>query len=133
LSIKKGGENMILLNFSGHPAPRGTEEMDVVDIPPVIANPTPAEINKKVQALVDQVCEDKNVKEAIARGEYQVLLPGYSPLATALMAELAGRTGRLPTVRWGIRRREKFYISSPCQLQAQRTAARVRRMEEMSE
>lgn len=123
---------MILLNFSGHPAPRGSEEMNVYDIPPVIANPMPAEVNKKVQELVEHACENGKVKEAVERGEYQVLLPGYSPLAAALISELAGRTGRLPTIRWAVRRRDKYYLSPPCRLQANRTAARARRVEEVS-
>ncbi len=123
---------MLLLNFSGHPAPRGTDKdkMDVIDLPPVITNPLPIEVNKSVQTLVDEACNDEKVREAIVRGEYQVLLPGYSPLAAALISELAGRTGRLPTVRWGVRRRDKYYLSPPCRLQANRTAARARRMEE---
>jgi len=118
---------MILLNFSGHPAPRGTEDMEVIDIPLVIANPLPSEVSAKARAVVDMACKDEKVRECIARGEYQVLLPGYSPLAAALISELAGRTGRLPTVRWAIRRKDKYYISPPCRLQANRTAARVRR------
>lgn len=118
---------MILLNFSGHPAPRGSEQMDVVDFPPVISNPTPAEINKKAQELASLACKNKKIQEAVLRGEYHILLPGYSPLAAALISELAGRTGRLPTVRWGMRRRDKYYLSPPCCLQATRTGAKAKR------
>lgn len=118
---------MILLNFSGHPAPKGADEMEIIDFPPVIANPMPKDVNEKVKDLVDKACQSEKIRQAIETGEYQILLPGYSPLTAALISELAGRSGRLPTVRWAVRRRDKYYISPPCRLQANRTAARAKR------
>ncbi|RJO60693.1 MAG: hypothetical protein C4542_08465 [Dehalococcoidia bacterium] len=117
---------MILINFSGHPVPiRGAEKVSIVEIDLPVVSPTTGAILTAARRMFDEA--EERVAEAIARGEYQMLLPGYAPLAAALITESAGRSGRLPAVRWTIRRGNKYVCTPPLNLQAARTAARGRR------
>lgn len=122
-----GGGSMILLNFSGHPAPRGIEGLCVVEVEIPSVTPTPPGVTGAARQMFDEAGSRPEVAEAVSRGEYQMMLPGYAPLAAALITESAGRTGRLPTVRWTVRRRSKYICTPPVDLQAARTAARGRR------
>jgi hypothetical protein len=118
---------LYLVNFSGHPAPHGAEIFPVVEISPPKAAPVAPEVAAAALKMLAQIEEDPAVAEALRRGEVQLVLPGYSPLATALVAAAAGRMGRLPSVRWGIRRRNKYVLSAPLDLQEIRNGARAGR------
>lgn len=119
---------MYLVNFSGHPAPRGAESFAVVEAAlPSKSAPVAPEVAAAALEMLAQIEKNPAVAEALRRGEAQLVLPGYSPLATALVAAAAGRMGRLPSVRWGIRRRNKYVLSAPLDLQELRNGARAGR------
>lgn len=111
----------ILFNLSGHPAPVGSpEDVITLAIPNVVMSPE--KIAEAAKALVDQLPED-----IVARGQYEVLLPGMAPLAAAVLAVLHGRSGFFPAIRFSVRRDEGFVISEPLDLQDLRLAAREKR------
>ncbi|MGB9886491.1 MAG: CRISPR-associated protein Csx15 [Moorellales bacterium] len=119
---------LYLINFSGHPAPRGAEGFLVVDVPsPSKSAPLVPEVAAAALEMLGRTEEDPAAAEALRRGEAQLILPGYSPLATALVAAAAGRMGRLPSVRWGIRRRNSYVLSAPLDLQGLRNRMRANR------
>lgn len=115
---------MRLINFSGHPAPRGAEMFVVTDVPPLQVAPVAPEVAGAARGMLAGAEKDPGLKDALLRGEVQLILPGYAPLAAALVAVAAGRAGRLPCVRWGVRRRNKYVLSAPLDLQELRNGAR---------
>lgn len=118
---------MYLINFSGHPAPRGSEGFEVIEVPSLEIAPIAPEVAAVAEALVKGAAGLPGVDEALRRGEAQVLLPGYSPLAVAVAAAAAGIMGRMPSVRWGIRRKNGYVLSAPLDLQGLRNRMRTAR------
>lgn len=111
----------VLFNLSGHPAPIGSPE-GTITIPIPNVTMTPEKIAEAAEALVDQLPDD-----IVTRGQYEVMLPGMTPLAAAVLAVLHGRTGCFPVIRFSVRRNGGFVLSEPLDLQNLRLAARERR------
>jgi len=117
----------ILLNLSGHPAPRGAEEAfdKVVSIPVPNVDLGRAEaIKEAAQSLVKQALEDAELKEALRRGEAAVILPGASVLAGTVLAVLEGFSGTLPKLFWAVRTEGGFTLSEGLDLSELRLAGR---------
>lgn len=113
---------MLLVNLSGHPAPRGSEGFEVFDVP--VANvPVSAEgIAAAATDLVGGVLATH--REEVMRREFQVILPGMTPLAAAVLAQLHGVAGHFPAIRFAVKGETGFRLSEPMDLQALRTSAR---------
>lgn len=111
----------VLFNLSGHPAPMGSPE-DTVTVPVPNVVMAPDKISEAATVLVDTLPED-----VVARGQYEVILPGMTPLAAAVLAVLHGRTGCFPMIRFSSRRDGGFVLSEPLDLQNLRLAARESR------
>ena len=120
----------ILLNLSGHPAPRGAEEafdkVCSVKVPNVDLSRAEA-VAEAAKNLVAQVLEDVEAKEALLRGEAAVLLPGASALAGPVLAVLLGFSGTLPEIRWAVRTEGGFVLSPALDLANLRLAGRAMR------
>lgn len=113
---------MLLVNLSGHPAPRGSEAFAVCDVP--VAN-VPVSARGVAAAATDLLGKVLAAhREEVMRGEYQVLLPGMTPLAAAVLALLHGVAGHFPAIRFAVKGETGFRLSEPMDLQALRTSAR---------
>ena len=120
----------ILLNLSGHPAPRGAEEAfdKVVSVPVPNVDLGRAEaIKEAAQGLVKQALEDAEVEKALRHGEVAVILPGASALAGPVLAVLLGFSGTLPEIRWAVRTEGGFVLSPALDLANLRLAGRAMR------
>ena len=120
----------ILINLSGHPAPRGAEEAfdKVVSVPvPTVDLARKEALAEAAQSLVSQALEDAEVKEALLRGEAAVILPGSSALAGTVLAVLEGVSGTLPELRWAVRDKGVYLLSEGLDLATQRVAGRALR------
>jgi len=120
----------ILLNLSGHPAPRGAEEafekVFSVEVPNVDLSRKRA-LAEAAQSLVSQALEDAEAKEALLHGEAAVILPGASALAGAVLAVLVGVTGTFPVLHWAVRTEGGFALSEGLDLSELRLAGRALR------
>ena len=117
----------ILLNLSGHPAPRGAEKAfdKVVTVPvPTVDLGRAEAIKEAAQSLVKQALEDAELKEALRRGEAAVILPGASVLAGTVLAVLEGFSGTLPKLFWAVRTEGGFTLSEGLDLSELRLAGR---------
>lgn len=113
--------------MSGHPAPKGaTEEFEtVVDVPVPNAPFTSRGIATTAGALVAEA--EKASGGAVAWGDFEVMLPGLTPLAAAVLACLHGKSGAFPSVRFAVRTDGGFVLSDPLDLFTLRLSARARR------
>lgn len=116
MELLKGGETMVLLNLSGHPAPEGSEEefssIVSVDVPNVDMSDGEA-VKETAVNLVEQVLEKAETEqvEALLKGEAALLPPGASTLALAVHAVLSGLVGDSLNLRWAVRTEEGFELS----------------------
>ena len=120
----------ILVNLSGHPAPRGAEGAfdKVFSVPvPTVDLARKKALAEAAQSLVSQALEDAEVKEALLRGEAAVILPGASALAGAVLAVITGISGTFPEIRWAVRAEGGFVLSEGLDLATQRVAGRALR------
>ena len=119
----------ILLNLSGHPAPRGAEEafeVYSVKVPNVDLSRSEA-VAEAAESLVRKALEEAEVKEVLLRGEAAVILPGASALAGAVLAVLLGFSGTLPELFWAVRTEGGFVLSEGLDLGELRLAGRALR------
>jgi len=103
----------ILVNLSGHPAPRGAEEAfdKVVSVPVPNVDLGRAEaIKEAAQGLVKQALEDAELEDVLRHGEAAVILPGASVLAGPVLAVLEGFSGTLPELFWAVRAEGGFVL-----------------------
>ena len=124
----------LLLNLSGHPAPKGAEEVFEEVISVSVPNVDMAELTSVYEAarsLVRKALEsaDSKAKEAIRRGEAAVILPGASALAGAVLAVLVGVSGTFPGLYWAVRTENGFVLSEGMDLSSLRLEGRSLREE----
>lgn len=115
---------MYLFNLSGHTPPKGSEEFDVIvnrDIPNIA--PTPEAVARQAFELVDSLPQ-----EALREGGFEVILPGMTPLAAAVLAVIHGRYGQFPAIRFAVRQADgTFRLSGRIDLQQVRMDGRAGR------
>ncbi|SMB96736.1 hypothetical protein SAMN00808754_1621 [Thermanaeromonas toyohensis ToBE] len=115
---------MYLFNLSGHSVPAKNERYDVIinrDYPTI--PPVPRAIRKQAIELVDSLPRD-----VLERGDFEVILPGMTPLAAAVIAVLDNRCGALPCIRFAVKQADGTYrLSGPINLQRIRTEGQSKR------
>jgi len=122
----------ILINLSGHPAPRGAEErfVRIVSVPvPNIDIGNPEAVKSAALDLVKKVLEDADAADVLRRGEATVVLPGATALAAAVLSLLVGFSGTFPKLCWAVKGPEGFFLSPALDLQALRLEGRALRGE----
>jgi len=122
----------ILINLSGHPAPRGAEERfaRIVSVPvPNIDIGNPEAVKSAALDLVKKVLEDADAADVLRRGEGAVILPGATTLAAAVLSLLVGLSGTFPKLYWAVKGPEGFFLSPVLDLQALRLEGRALRGE----
>jgi hypothetical protein len=118
---------IILINLSGHPAPRGAEErfIRIISVPvPNVDIGNVAAIKAEAQDLLKKVLEDTDAADALSRGEAAVILPGATALAAAVLAVLEGLSGVFPKLFWAVRTEQGFVLSEGLSLDALRREGR---------
>ncbi len=114
----------VLFNLSGHPTPPGAEELEVISLPSPNVELTPASIQQAALETVKSLPLD-----VVATGNYEVMLPGLTPLAIALMVVLHGVSGHFPRVRFAVRGEQGFKLHEESwDLMALRLSARELRI-----
>ena len=106
----------LLLNLSGHPAPKSAEAVFKKVISVRVPNVDMAEVTSVYDAtrnLVRKAWRSANskAKEAILRGEAAVILPDAGILAGAALVVLLGFSGNLPEFRWTVKTKDGFVLS----------------------
>ena len=119
----------VLINLSGHPAPRGAEKrFKVVSVKvPTVDLGDEMAVSEAAKNLVEEALADEEAKEALLRGEASVILPGATALAGPVLALLVGVSGSFPTLYWAVRDQGAFRLSQGLELQALRLEARALR------
>jgi hypothetical protein len=92
----KPEEQVMKVNFSGHPV-AGFDVAPFVGVNlPLEAKPLVEQIHKALLALPD--------RQALLQGaQAEIILPGMSGAAGVLLAEWHGLFGSFPTIRWAIK------------------------------
>lgn len=116
----------LLFNMSGHPLANGmlkkVKNYTVVDIPiPNVDLSTP---KKLVNSIIQLMAPMFEYTRELKTGEYEILFPGMSPLAIAVLTTLHGLSGHFPTFRWTYRTEDGFALSDKMDLQKIRLEAR---------
>ena len=120
---------MVLINLSGHPAPKGAETAfeAVVDIPvPNVDLGSAAAVAEAAKDLIKKALASE-AREAVLRGEVAVILPGATALAAPVLAALVGVSGVFPKLYWAVKGPEGFSLSEGLELQVIRLEARALR------
>ncbi|MGI9951262.1 CRISPR-associated protein Csx15 [Moorellaceae bacterium AZ2] len=108
---------MYLFNLSGHTPPRGSEEFDVIvnrDIPNI--PPVPEAVARQAFELVNSLPQD-----VVREGGFEIILPGMTPLAAAVLAVIHSRYGQFPSIRFAVRQSDgTFKLSGRIDLQGLR-------------
>jgi hypothetical protein len=124
---------MILLNFLGHPVPGPKplhklmwKKIVTVPVPTIYMAPEIAhnQVVERAGQMVREILQDPEVRAALSRGEYEVILPGLTPLSVTLIAILHGLTGHFPRIRFSIRTEGGYVLSEQLDLQVIRIQAR---------
>lgn len=120
---------MLLINMSGHPAPKGAERFDrVIDIPVPKASLTPEGVQNAAEDLVARA--EAAAGDDFRAGRFELLLPGLTPLTAAVLAVVHGRVGYLPVIRYAVHEDgpdgRVYFLGGPIDLHALRHLARVR-------
>jgi hypothetical protein len=122
----------VLLNLSGHPAPRGAEKLFAyiasVPVPNVDIGSADA-VAAAAKSLLREALKDPAVAESLRRGEAAVVLPGATALAAAVLSLLVGLSGAFPKLYWAVKGPEGFFLSPALDLQALRLEGRALRGE----
>ncbi|MGI9862720.1 CRISPR-associated protein Csx15 [Moorella naiadis] len=118
---------MVLFNLSGHTPPGGSEiyeQIVNITIPNIpVTNEGITNFAKKILKTLPQYTMEK--------GEFEVILPGMTPLAAVVLAMLHGQYGQFPIIRFAVRQPNgTFKLSEPLDLQEVRLAAREERQKE---
>ena len=111
---------MLLINCSGHPAPMidvdGNDiDLDVVDIDVPNLDIPNASFQDVAHDLMNDILDNVD-KDVLMRGNFQVMLPGLTPLAVSLLTLLHGFIGHFPSVRSSVRVDGGFRLSDPIDL-----------------
>jgi hypothetical protein len=121
---------MVLFNLSGHTPPEGSEiyeQIINVTIPNIPVN------NESIVGYAKKIIKTLP-KYNLERGDFEVLLPGMTPLAAVILAMIHGKYGQFPIIRYGVRQPNgTFKLSEALDLQEVRLAARGERQEEAAE
>lgn len=94
-----------LFNLSGHSVPPTNNKFDVIvnrDYPNI--PPFPEAIRRQAVKLVDSLPQD-----VLERGDFEVILPGMTPLAAAVIAVIESRRGALPCIRFAVKQPDGTY------------------------
>ena len=122
-----------LFNLSGHPAPKGAEEIfeKVVSVPvPNVDLGSETAVAEAAKTLVKSALGvDAFATMDLLHGKGAVILPGASALAGAVLAVLVGFSGTLPELRWAARTEDGFVLSQGLDLAQLRLEGRAWREE----
>lgn len=118
---EKGEERkMYLLNLSGHPVPQCEYEFEqVVNVPITNVDMSVDGIQRAAFDIVAQL-----PLQQVMTGQCEIILPGLTPLAAAVLAILHGISGIFLPIRFAVRTENGFTLSDRLDLFQLRLSAR---------
>jgi hypothetical protein len=93
-----------LINMSGHPLSDIAKKTaknnfdSIIDIPVPNVELSSTNINKFVDDNMELMKKNKTLSKAIMTLDYAVILPGMTPIATAILSALHGASGNFPKI-----------------------------------
>ncbi len=112
---------MVLFNLSGHTPPDGSNIYDQ------IYNVTIPNISLEAKSIIFFAKKALSTlpQEILERGDFEIILPGMTPLAATVLAMIHGQYGQFPIIRYALKAEGgMFKLSEPIDLQEVRVKAR---------